>query len=235
MGLCESSDAVDTPVSLSEMKGRLSVNDKNASNIFAQIMEIKNKQKDNCMAQAFDKKYYDSLSKADKLRLLTCCLSGVANPESCMGCYAMSPSDYDDFKPFFDKALSQYHKVDLKQTSHKNSWSLDGVDGLPASGILDLLEIGVGELPMRVRTGRNLKKFPLPGAMTKQQRIDLEKEMKKVFDVLIADSDFGGRYVSITPNHENFVAKEEYDDLVKNHIMFKDMSNDSYLVQAGIA
>jgi len=27
------------------------------------------------------------------------------NEESCMGCYAMNPKDYDDFYPFFSKAL----------------------------------------------------------------------------------------------------------------------------------
>jgi hypothetical protein len=31
-----------------------------------------------------------------------------------MGCYAMNPKDYDEFRPFFAKALEQYHKVDLK-------------------------------------------------------------------------------------------------------------------------
>jgi len=35
--------------------------------------------------------------------------------------------------------------------------------------------------------------------------VALEVEMKKVFDVLIADSNFGGKYVSITPGHPNFI------------------------------
>merc|ERR1711957_363112 len=60
-------------------------------------------------------------------------------------------------------------------------------------------------------------------------------DMGKVFDVLIADENFGGKYVSITPNHKNFINKKEYDDYVKRHIMFKDMSVDSYLLSAGIA
>ena len=41
--------------------------------------------------------------------------------------------------------------------------------------------------------------------------------------------------MSITPGHPNFIEKKEYDELVKAHIMFKDMSADSYLVTAGIA
>lgn len=95
--------------------------------------------------------------------------------------------------------------------------------------------LGLEKVSMRVRTGRNLQKFPLPGSMTKDERIKMEQEMKKVFDVLIADKNYGGKYVSITPNHPNFINKEEYDSLVKQHIMFKDMSADKYLLAAGIA
>lgn len=58
---------------------------------------------------------------------------------------------------------------------------------------------------MRVRTGRNLKLYPLPGAMTKEQRIKMELEMGLVFDKLIKDPTFGGKYVSITPGHKNFI------------------------------
>jgi len=187
------------------------------------------------MAQAFDQAHYDSLNEDQKIRLLTCCLSGVANPDSCMGCYAMNPKDYDEFSPFFKKALAQYHKVDLAVKKHVNNWSLEGVEGLPEDGQLNLNALGLPDLSMRVRTGRNLCKYPLPGAMTKDDRINMEKDMGKVFDVLIADEAFGGKYVSITPGHPNFINKKEYDDYVKRHIMFKDMSVDSYLLSAGIA
>lgn len=82
---------------------------------------------------------------------------------------------------------------------------------------------------MRVRTGRNLKKYKLPGGMSKEDRINMESDMKKVFDTLIADPAFGGRYVSITPGHTNAISDDEYNGLVKAHIMFKDMSADSFL------
>lgn len=108
-------------------------------------------------------------------------------PDSCMGCYAMNPKDYDEFRPFFVKALEQYHKVDLKKKSHSNNWNLSGIDGLPEDGVLDLSKLGLPALSMRVRTGRNLNKYPLPGAMTKQHRISMEKDMGAVFDQLIKD------------------------------------------------
>jgi creatine kinase len=152
-----------------------------------------------------------------------------------MGCYAMNPKDYDEFYPFFKKALEQYHKVDLNTSKHVNNWSLEGVDGLPSDGILDFAKLGLGAVSMRVRTGRNLNKYPLPGAMTKQDRINMEFDMGRVFDVLIASPAYGGKYVSITPGHKDFIDAKEYDEYVKAHIMFKDMSADSYLVSAGIA
>jgi len=78
-----------------------------------------------------------------------------------------------------------------------------------------MTELNLEKISMRVRTGRNLMKYPLPGSMTQKDRTDMEKDMKKVFDVLIADKNYGGKYVSITPGHENFIEKAEYDDLVK--------------------
>merc|ERR1711935_642192 len=183
--------------------GKLIVDADSAPSVVAKILEIKAAQPENCMAQAFDEAYYNSLTPEQQLRLLTCCLSGVANPDSCMGCYAMNPNDYDEFSGFFKKALAQYHKVDLSVKKHVNNWSFAGVAGLPESGVLDMTELGLPELSMRVRTGRNLCKYPLPGAMSKEDHVNMELDMGKVYDVLIADENYGGRYVSITPGHAN--------------------------------
>lgn len=51
----------------------------------------------------FDLAYFNSLGDAEKKGFLQCCRSGIENPDSGMGCYAMQPSDYDRFKPFFSK------------------------------------------------------------------------------------------------------------------------------------
>lgn len=111
-----------------------------------------------------------------------CCTSGIMMPDSCMGCYAMNPTDYDDFRPFFVKALQQYHKVDLTQKKHTNSWNLEGLEGLPADGLLDLAKLGLPPISMRVRTGRNLNKYPLPGAMSKSDRLNMENDLLTVWD-----------------------------------------------------
>merc|ERR1719450_2082719 len=212
MGCSASSNAKS---GIRTVNGKYIVDLESAPIVVAKIMEIKGKFPDNCMAQAFDEEYYNTLNDDQKVRMLTCCLSGVANPDSCMGCYAMNPKDYDEFSPFFKKALGQYHKVDLNVKKHVNNWSLAGVEGLPESGVLDITELGLPALSMRVRIGRNLNKYPLPGAMTKEDRVNMEKDMGKVYANLIADPAFGGRYVSITPGHENFIDSKEYDEYVK--------------------
>jgi len=187
------------------------------------------------MAACFTEEYYNSLSEEHQARLLECCNSGIQNPDSAMGCYAMQPTDYDDFKPFFKAVLEKYHHVDLDKKGHENNWNLAGIEGLPEDGQLDVSTFGLGPMSMRIRTARNLKKFPLPGAMTQEDRCNMELAMGPVFDDLIADEKFGGEYVSLTPGHKNKITDERYAELVKAHIMFKDMAADSFLVTAGIA
>lgn len=199
------------------------------------INAIKKSNPGNIMAYCFDDAYFQSLSEDQQKRLLQCCNSGIENADSAMGCYAMNPNDYDEFEKFFRPVLERYHNVDLSKKGHQNNWDLAGMEGLPADGKLDVSAFGLGPLSMRIRTARNLKKFPLPGAMTKQDRIDMEIAMGAVFDALIAKPEFGGEYVSLTPGHPKQMSQERYEELVKAHIMFKDMSADSYLVNAGIA
>jgi creatine kinase len=76
---------------------------------------------------------------------------------------------------------------------------------------LDFAKLGLEAVSMRVRTGRNLNKYPLPGAMTKEDRVNMEKDMGKVFEALIENPEYGGKYVSITPGHPNFIDDEEYN------------------------
>ena len=146
----------------------------------------------------------------------------------------LQPSDYDRFKPFFSKVLAQYHKVS-ENAKHTTNWDLKGVKGLPEDGKLDLAKLGLPPLSMRVRVGRNLADFPLPGAMTREDRVAMEAKMCKAFDKLKAMPEYGGRYHSLTPGHPDFIDDAEYKKLVKAHIMFKDMAADTYLASAGIA
>ena len=189
---------------------------------------------DNICLNTFDAEYYKSLSVEDRAPFVMCLNSGIDNPDSGMGCYACQPADYDRFKPFFAKALAKYHSVE-EDAKHVNDWSLDGVEGLPEGGVLDIAALGLPELSMRVRVGRNLQAFPLPGAMTQEDRCNMENRMLEAFEVLFKDPAYGGKYCSFTPGHPNFVDEAEYQALVDAHIAFKDMSADTYLLSAGIA
>ena len=146
-----------------------------------------------------------------------------------------------------DAVCNDYHENPAGDKVHTINWSLAGVEGLPDDGQLDLSKLGLkDELSMRVRVGRNLASFPLPGAMTKVDRINFEKTMLGAFAKLIADETYGGAVYSMTPNEDwkevigedanpNLISAEKYQELVDAHVMFKDMAADPYLASAGIA
>ena len=149
--------------------------------VAARVGAIQKSNPENRMAKHFDVEYYKGLGDDEKKGLVQCCRSGLENPDSSMGCYAMQPADYDRFKPFFSKVIADYHGVSV-DAKHVNNWDLDSVEGLPEGGKLDLEALGLPALSMRVRVGRNLADFPLPGAMTQEDRVKLES---KVCDVCV--------------------------------------------------
>eukprot|EP00729_Bicosta_minor_P006537 gene6537-12520_t len=193
----------------------------------AKIGSIKKSHPGNLAVKDFDFDYFASLSSADKKALLAIVNSGVLK-----GCYAMNPTDYDKFEPFFGAVISDYHGVPRSQ-HHVTDWKLDGVAGLPADGKLDVTKLGLPPVSMRVRVGRNLADFPLPGAMNKDDRVAMEAKMQIAFVEL--KKKYGGRYHSLTPGNPDFITDDEYKALVKAHVMFKDMAADTYLSDAGIA
>ena len=132
------------------------------------------------------------------------------------------------------QVIRDYHGItgDLK---HINCWDLSKVEGLPEGGKLDLTALGLGDTSMRVRVGRNLKDFPLPGNMTQDDRVNLEKRMIVAFEKLMEDPAYGGTYHTLTPDTKYSIDQAKYQELVDAHIMFKDMSADPYLNSAGIS
>ena len=204
------------------------------SDIPAKIERLKARWPENIAIQSFDPDYFAALSQDQQIRLLKCINSGIENPDSQMGCYACQPFDYDTFRPFFAKVLARYHKVS-ESARHINDWNLQSIEDLPPDGVLDLAKLGLPALSMRMRVGRNLSDFPLPGSMSKKDRIALENKMMAVFERLIEKPDYGGRYYSLTPGNANFIDDPAYQQLVDAHIMFKNMDKDRYLSAAGIA
>lgn len=195
--------------------------------VIEQIEEIRKNQPDNIMAQTFDTEWFSGLSETEQDYIYRIIRSGIDNPTSSVGAYAMNPADYDDLgEHLFNEILEKYHKVD-SNFSQENSWDL--------SGDFDLAKIDpkLTDVSMRVRVARSVNGYPLPGSMTREDRVAFEKKMQEAFLELIKK--FGGRIVSLTPDSTHEISSEEYQKLISDHKMFKDMGNDPYLNSAGIS
>jgi creatine kinase len=202
---------------------------------FERLAHVRAENPSNLCAKYLTQEYVDSLSPSDKRVLYKCIITGVDNPDSGLGCYAMQPADYDTFRPFFDRVIREYHGDATGAKQHVTNWDFtDATD-------LDVTKLGLGELSMRVRVGRNLKQFNLPGMMSKAEHIRFEQTMLTAFDTLIANAAYGGAVYSLTPDfgdgvpNPNLISAEQYQELVDAHIMFKDMTGDPYLESAGIS
>ncbi|NKB51229.1 MAG: arginine kinase [Rhizobiaceae bacterium] len=196
--------------------------------IVEKIIQLKESHPANIAVQCFDAEYFSSLDSGLQQRLLDCMQSGIDNPESEMGCYACQADDYDVLRPFFAKAISRYHGQD-SQSRHVSDWTI------PDGDMLDIAEFGLPPLSLRIRVGRNFADLPLTSAMTQQDRTSLEKRMADVFEQLQSNPELAGTYVSLTPGHPNQLTQQEYEKLVADHVMFKAMDADPYLISAGIA
>jgi hypothetical protein len=91
----------------------------------------------------------------------------------------MTQKDYTTFGAFFDKVIRDYHGDDTGVKRHVTDWSTaDDAD-------FHVKKLGqTNELSMRVRVGRNLVGFNLPGAMSKEERIRFERRMLPEFEEL---------------------------------------------------
>merc|ERR1719321_1425428 len=152
----------------------------------------------------------------------------------------MKPADYDTFAPFFDQVIQDYHNGSA-ESRRESSWDLSNVG---EGGVLDVSLLGLSEVSMRVRVGRNLKAFNLPGLMDQTECIKFEQTMQGAFEALIYK--LGGNVYSLSPNfgqdadgndipNPNLIDSAKYKELVDAHIMFKDMDADPYLKSAGIS
>ena len=172
------------------------------------------------------------LNFLDLVMFYHCIKTGIENPESSLGCYAMTANDYTKFRGFFDKVIRDYHGDKTGTKKHITDWETNRTD-------YDVRKLGQKELSMRVRVGRNLVGFNLPGRMSKEERIKFELQMLPAFAEL--KKRYGGKIFSLSPDfgddgeNPNLISQEEYQELVDAHIMFKDMAADPYLKSAGIS
>ena len=203
----------------------------NVESIIEKISGIRTANPDNLMARHFDGDYFRSLGESERQQLLRICATGIENPDSAMGAYAMNPRDYDEFNTQLDPMIRDFHGLPVQATIKQiHDWDI-------AQHECDLgaIDEKLKDVSMRVRVARNASTFPLPGAMSKDQRVAFEEVASAAFAELIKNPDFGGQYLSITPGSPHEIDEEEYDRRVASHQMFKDMSADRYLSVAGIS
>ena len=220
-------DGIKASGSLGSAASRGLLSDEEAVN---RLEELKVSHPNNRAAKFFSRQYYESLSPENRAALIRCMRSGTYNPSSSVGCYAMRPEDYDTLRGFFAPLISDYHGVP-EGAGQPTDWDAQA---------MDIGELGLGSSSCRVRVGRNLASFPLPGAMTKEQRCEMEEVMSKAYAELASmempnGQPFGGRYYSLTPGRPDSIDDEQYKELIKEHLMFKDMADDPYLNTAGIS
>ena len=202
------------------------------------LAKLKESKPDNLCTKHLTEEYLNSLDEEKQQLLYKITITGIQNEDSGLGCYAMQPTDYETFRPFFDKVIREYHGDESGEKKHETCWDISAVG---ENGELDVTKLGLEELSMRVRVGRNLTNFPLPGMMEKSDRIKFEKTMLKAFEKLISMEEYGGQVYSLTPEFEdgevnpNLIDDAKYQELVDKHIMFKNMDEDPYLKSAGIA
>jgi len=209
--------------------------------LLEKLAKVKESNPENLCAKHLTAEYFESLAEEDQKILYRCTITGIDNPDSSLGCYAMKPLDYTTFNAFFDKVIREYHGDESGEKKHETCWDISGVG---ENGVLDISKLGLGEVSMRVRVGRNLTKFNLPGMMDKVERIEFEKTMLEAFKKLQGMPEYGGEIYSLTPAfgetddcepNPNKISDDKYKELVGAHIMFKDMAADPYLASAGIS
>ncbi len=199
--------------------------------IIEKIAGIRKAHPGNLMARHFDGDYFRGLDEADQQRLLRICATGIENPDSAMGAYAMNPGDYDDFSTQLEPMIRDFHGIPARvKIAQQHDWNVEG-----ASCDLAAIDARLKDVSMRVRVARNASTFPLPGAMSKEQRVAFEDVAAAAFAKLIEDDAYGGQYLSITPGSPHEIDSAEYERRVASHQMFKDMSADRYLNVAGIS
>jgi len=208
-----------------------SENTHNSEGKMAQIRAIRSAHPGNLMARYFSEDYFNSLDESKRARLWRIIRTGIENPDSQMGAYARNSSDYEDFEPLLGPMIRDYHNIPCGQEiGQKHDWSA-------TTSRCNLADIdpALNGVSMRARVGRNLAVFPLPGAMTKAQRLEFEALMIKAFTTLQGDPQFGGDYLSLTPGSSHAIDEGTYRRRVEAHQMFKDMGGDRYLAAAGIS
>jgi len=131
--------------------------------IVGEIEKIKRIYPNNLMARFFNANNFSNLSDDHKKRFIRIINTGIKNPSSEMGAYAMYVDDYEKFSFQFDPMIREFHNIPAEHPiAQSNNW-----DTTKTQCDLGSIDPALKQISMRVRVARNISSFPLPGAMDK--------------------------------------------------------------------
>ena len=153
------------------------------------------------------------------------------------GCCAVRAADYVQFRPFFEKVLLKFRTRDAAPMSAAaSSWVLGALDQPPLlDGMFDLNAVGITAMPVQLNCSRNMVGFPLPAAMSRADRVHLERIVGSAIKRLVADGMFGGEYWSLTPGHPRSVTQQSLTALLKSKALFEPLVNRPDFKASGVA
>lgn len=143
--------------------------------------------------------------------------SGMKNPDSSIGVYAGDAESYTVFAPLLDPIIADYHGYDM--SGHTRDFNPANL----SAGNLD--PAGDRIISTRIRVGRNLAHYALPGAISQADRLKLEQEVVAALSTLTGD--LAGVYHPLLGMPEDV-----RQQLVADHFLFK--AGDRFLEAAGI-
>jgi creatine kinase/arginine kinase len=142
--------------------------------------------------------------------------SGVEQPDSSVGIYAGDEESYHLFASVINPIIQDYHGSAGPHC--KTDFSLHT---LPA--VTSLAEARVQST--RIRVGRNLDGFPLGAAISREQRLEVEKRICDALTKL--PETIQGQYHTLSS-----MTSEQQQDLVARHLLFK--SEDRFMTSGNL-
>lgn len=100
---------------------------------------------------------------------------------------------------------------------------------------LELSRVNCDPLYMCLSAVRNIQGFTMVATMSVEERMACEDVLELSIQKLIADPDWAGKYVSLTPGHPDEISLAEYKQYVEDGLMFPPSPNDPRMVVSGQA
>merc|ERR1711990_1289355 len=145
--------------------------------------------------------------------------SGAKWTNSGVGVYAGSHDSYYAFAPFFDKIIEAYHGH-KPSDKHISSMDYNKLKCPPFPADEDKMINST-----RIRVAINLAAYPLGTAITRSERLEVEKLVVSALNEFTGD--LKGKYYSLATMTES-----ERKQLIADHFLFK--GGDKYLESAGL-